>query len=513
MADSKKKVIIEVKLDDQASAGLQKVQASTEKTTANMATSFAKVAAVATAVIVTAKQMYNAVSVGINTSAQLETATQGFKALLGSAEEASGVIERIKKEAKQTPFEIAGLVEGALGLTAITKNGQQAIDILLDVGKAVAISGKGQNELDRVVWNLQQIAATGTVTMMDVRQFQSAIPVFNDVLALSGLTVESLQESENAAELLFAAFEKYGTEGTGASAFTEQAGTWNQLISNAKDSWNIFMSDFVNKTGLFDAAKNAIEKVTMFITEKLTPAIVIMRDWFVGTWETIKSKYEENVKPILDAFISMVSDFLKPAIDNLKAALNEMFMAFNIDGERMKEILKVIVQIIGVMLLGAIVVVIGIIKVLINVIAGVVSIITAVKKAGTDTWNAFIDRLATMINQFREIWYWVQKIIEKIKAIPTNIGINFSGNDKRATGGVTTGGWTMVGERGAELVQLPRGSHVYNSEDTKQMSSGGGITINVNAPVTGVDNLKATILEAVNEATAKQNRLANYNLL
>ena len=88
-----------------------------------------------------------------------------------------------------------------------------------------------------------------------------------------------------------------------------------------------------------------------------------------------------------------------------------------------------------------------------------------------------------------------------------------TGGQPFATGGVTSGGLTMVGERGAELVSLPRGSHVYNSEDTKQMVGGGGITINVNAPVTGVDNLKATILEAVNEATARQNRLANYNLL
>jgi len=86
-------------------------------------------------------------------------------------------------------------------------------------------------------------------------------------------------------------------------------------------------------------------------------------------------------------------------------------------------------------------------------------------------------------------------------------------NEKRATGGITSGGLTMVGERGAELVQLPRGSHVYNSEDTKQMVGNNGITINVNAPVTGVDNLKAVILEAVNEATERQNRLANYNLL
>jgi ElaB/YqjD/DUF883 family membrane-anchored ribosome-binding protein len=85
--------------------------------------------------------------------------------------------------------------------------------------------------------------------------------------------------------------------------------------------------------------------------------------------------------------------------------------------------------------------------------------------------------------------------------------------DRSATGGAVSGGWTMVGERGAELVNLPRGSHVYNKEDTNRMMGGGDIVINVNAPVTGVDNLKATILEAVNEATARQNRLANYNLL
>ena len=101
----------------------------------------------------------------------------------------------------------------------------------------------------------------------------------------------------------------------------------------------------------------------------------------------------------------------------------------------------------------------------------------------------------------------------KKNALPTEVGTGGGGWGRNATGGVTSGGLTMVGERGAELVSLPRGSHVYNTEDTKQMVGGGGITINVNAPVTGVDNLKATILEAVNEATARQNRLANYNLL
>ena len=83
----------------------------------------------------------------------------------------------------------------------------------------------------------------------------------------------------------------------------------------------------------------------------------------------------------------------------------------------------------------------------------------------------------------------------------------------RATGGVGRGGMTLVGEAGPELVNLPRGSHVYNNKDSQQMVGGGGITINIQAPVYGVDNLKASIMEAVNQATEKQNRLANYNLL
>lgn len=513
LGDTKKKAIIELTLEDRASAELRKVQSTTQTTATGMATSFAKVAAAATAAIVVAKKMYNAISVGINTSADLETATQGFKALLGSAEEAADVIERIKKEAKATPFEIVGLTEGALGLTAITKDGQEAIDILLNVGKAVALSGKGQAELDRVVWNLQQIAATGTVTVMDLRQFQSAIPVFNDVLALSGLTVESLQESENAAELLFGAFEKFGSEGMGANAFTEQAGTWKQLISNAKDSWNLFMSDFVNKTGLFDAAKGAIEGITVFITEKLTPAIVSVKDWFGNTFAFIKEKYEEYVKPVLDGIWQIIKDLIIPAWEELKNKFKEFFSKLSGDGELAKELLKNIATIIGIVMVGAITALIGVLWVVIKVVGFVIDIFTLLKEKSTEVWDKMIDRLAKIINFFRDIVWWVQKTIDKIKEIPSKIGISLGGDERRATGGITSGGLTLVGERGAELVSLPRGSHVYNSEDTKQMVGNNGITINVNAPVTGVDNLKAVILEAVNEATERQNRLANYNLL
>ena len=42
-----------------------------------------------------------------------------------------------------------------------------------------------------------------------------------------------------------------------------------------------------------------------------------------------------------------------------------------------------------------------------------------------------------------------------------------------ATGAISSGGWTPVGERGPEVVDLPRGSRVYSNTESKQMGGGG----------------------------------------
>lgn len=223
---------------------------------------------------------------GVKTAGELEAAEQGFVALLGSAKEAGAVMARIKKEAAATPFELTGLVAGTQALTAITKDGDKAVNILLDVGKAIATSGKGQAEMDRVILNLQQVAATGKLTAMDIRQFQGAIPMFNDIIEASGMTAESLQSSENAADLLFEAFEKAGKEGgLTAQGFTAQAGTFNQLISNLSDSITITLSDFVKATGIFDAFKGAVAAVTGVIStlgRKFSMIIGLIRSGLQG---------------------------------------------------------------------------------------------------------------------------------------------------------------------------------------------------------------------------------------
>ncbi len=202
----------------------------------------------------------------IQTFETLENSKIGLKTLLGE-ENAIKTIDRIKKEAANTPFELGDLSDLTLQLAAVTKDGDKAINTVLDLGKAVTASGKGTAELNNVAANLVQIASTGKVTELDIRQFQRAIPVFNDVIAAAGLTTDGLKNSENAADLLFGAFEKAGKSGIIANAFTNAKGSLTQLKSNLKDALGTGGAEALQTSGIIDGLKNAIGKLTDFINK------------------------------------------------------------------------------------------------------------------------------------------------------------------------------------------------------------------------------------------------------
>lgn len=209
---------------------------------------------------------------GISTAAQLETNRQGFLSILGSAEKADEAIAMIKRDAASTPFEIPGLIAANQGLTAITKDAGRSERFVLNIGKALAYMGKGQPELDRIALNLQQIGATGRATMIDIKQFGIAgIPIFEMLQKETGLTGDAfdkfISDGNVSFEQLEELFNKAG-EGSGkfANAFRDQAGTFNQLLSNMKDNVNIFASDFVKSIGLFDVAKGAISIFNEFMS-------------------------------------------------------------------------------------------------------------------------------------------------------------------------------------------------------------------------------------------------------
>jgi phage-related minor tail protein len=60
-----------------------------------------------------------------------------------------------------------------------------------------------------------------------------------------------------------------------------------------------------------------------------------------------------------------------------------------------------------------------------------------------------------------------------------------------ATGGVSAGGLAVVGERGPELVSLPRGSRVHSNAESRKMAGSGKSVNNFNITINAKDTSDA----------------------
>ncbi len=264
---------IVIKAKDLASGVIDGVSASTDKLKNHFSSAVdasKKAALGLTAVGVAAAGF---IGYGAKIAGDLEASRQGFITLLGSAEKADATIAQIKKDASSTPFELKGLIQANQMLTSVTKDGMQSEKILMNVGKALSAMGKGQPELDRIIVNLQQIGAVGHASMLDIKQFAFAgIPIFDMLSEATGKTGDALGEMISSGgvtfEMLTEMFNKAGgAGGRFEKAFINQAGTFNQLMSNMKDVIQMTAAEIITSTGIFDLLKNAISRVVTFLTD------------------------------------------------------------------------------------------------------------------------------------------------------------------------------------------------------------------------------------------------------
>lgn len=127
----------------------------------------------------------------------------------------------------------------------------------------------------------------------------------------------------------------------------------------------------------------------------------------------------------------------------------------------------------------------------------------SVKGSVADSINTIKDKISEGIEKIKE-WN-ATKVKEKVFTIVERIKRVFSGGS--SGGGATytssnfsgtsffQGGLTMVGELGPELVELPRGSRIYNDYETKNIMGGNKgitqhITINTPTPLTPAETAR-----------------------
>lgn len=180
----------------------------------------------------------NFVQSGIEYNAQIEKYTTGFTNMLGSAEAAQQVMNQIQEDAAKTPFDVESLTKANQYLISAGENASYARSTIMALGDAVSATGGGNDELNRMSQNLQQIANTGKATAADIKQFAYAgIDVYGILADYTGKSTTEVQNMTISYDLLTQALQAASEEGGRYyNSMDAQSQTMNGRVSTLKDN-------------------------------------------------------------------------------------------------------------------------------------------------------------------------------------------------------------------------------------------------------------------------------------
>lgn len=178
------------------------------------------------------------ISSGIEYNAQIEKYTTGFTNMLGSAEAAQQVMSQIQEDAAKTPFDVESLTKANQYLISAGENASYARNTIMALGDAVSATGGGNDELNRMSQNLQQIANTGKATTADIKQFAYAgIDVYGILADYTGKSTTEVQNMTISYDLLTQALQAASEEGGRYyGSMDTQSQTMNGRMSTLQDN-------------------------------------------------------------------------------------------------------------------------------------------------------------------------------------------------------------------------------------------------------------------------------------
>lgn len=210
------------------------------------------------------------ISSGIEYNAQIEKYTTGFTNMLGSAEAAQQVMSQIQEDAAKTPFDVESLTKANQYLISAGENASYARSTVMALGDAVSATGGGNDELNRMAQNLQQIANTGKATTADIKQFAYAgIDVYGILADYTGKSTTEVQNMTISYDLLTQALQAASEEGgryyNAMSDLSQtQNGITNTLKDNVKQLAGLLTGDLSDAVG---SVKTKLNEMTVAAIE------------------------------------------------------------------------------------------------------------------------------------------------------------------------------------------------------------------------------------------------------
>lgn len=195
----------------------------------------------------------------VETGARFEMAEMGLSTLLKSSQAGHAAFEQIKKDAASTPFGVESLLMADKALISTGLSAEKSREDVLNLANAIIATGGGDDELNRMSINLQQIRNIGKATALDIKQFGYAgINIYGLLADATGKSTEEVKNMEVSYDTLAFAFKKAA----------ESGGLYENAMENASKTTQVKLSnigDTVNqlKNDVFLALKPQIDNTIM----------------------------------------------------------------------------------------------------------------------------------------------------------------------------------------------------------------------------------------------------------
>jgi tape measure domain-containing protein len=216
--------------------------------------------------------------VAIKTAADFEKLTVSFETLLGSADDAQQLLQKIEDFSAATPFQLPALAEGSKQLLAFGSRAEDVIDQLRMLGNAAA---GDQEQMNRLVRAFGLVQARGRASMRELNMFiQAGVPIMKALGDEFGVSQEKLQEMISAGKI---SFEELNaalislTTGTGqfAGLIEKQSKTLSGIFSTLQDNLGLLGKE--------------IADIFLPQLKELTQTVLDIVKWFRGLDEGTKS--------------------------------------------------------------------------------------------------------------------------------------------------------------------------------------------------------------------------------
>lgn len=225
----------------------------------------------ANAVSALSSELYSGGAALLQYSSKLEQARIGLTSLTGSAAAANAHIKDLQNFAKTTPFDLDGLVRASQLLQGVGIKTTQIIPILSDFGNALSAAGKGNEEIQRTILALSQIASKGKLAGQEINQLaENGIPAVSILAQALGKPKDEIiklsEQGRISFDLLIAAMHKVVEENHIGDAMEKQSHTFNGATENIKDSL-YQLADTAFKP-LFDKASHIADTLAQEVSKQ-----------------------------------------------------------------------------------------------------------------------------------------------------------------------------------------------------------------------------------------------------